>query len=263
VIYPPQPDSLDGTTLEGRIAVSIQRPEDTAALFGALWVVAELDANGGRDIARVASLRVERTRFAGVAESDIQWLVQAVERDARRWNYSMNLTRLKASLQAAEGGRDTDYRNDPPRIVMVDRPAILLLLDGQPRLVDAGPDAGTPRPTAPTRPDEGTPQPTAPPSGPDRGTPRAPGPRPRPDRATPQPAPPPATPQPRSQRPPAPQRPQRPAQSQGSTRATPRQPRPPIPAEPRAGGSKESERDARIRGERVAPQDGQPNRRQQ
>jgi hypothetical protein len=34
---------------------------------------------------------------------------------------------------------DADYRNDPPKIIVVNHPAILLLLDGEPRLRNAGP----------------------------------------------------------------------------------------------------------------------------
>jgi hypothetical protein len=128
-VYEPQPDSLDGTTLQGRVAVSIKRPDDKAPLFGALWVVANLDIDRNRDFARVVSVKVDRTRFADVPESDIQSVVQSIEADAMHWDLSFSLSRLKAG---------PDYRNDPPKIVVVDHPAILLLLEGEPRLEDTG-----------------------------------------------------------------------------------------------------------------------------
>ncbi len=138
VVYQPQPDSLDGVTLQSRVAVSVKRPQDTAPLFGALWVIETLDIDGDRDLARVVSIKVDRTRFADVADGDVQSLVQFLEADAPLWDLSISLTRLKASLQPAAGGPDGDYRNDPPKIIVVDSPAILLLLDGEPRLQDAG-----------------------------------------------------------------------------------------------------------------------------
>jgi hypothetical protein len=49
VVYQPQPDSLDGVTLQSRVAVSIKRPGDKAPLFGALWVVATLDVDRDQD----------------------------------------------------------------------------------------------------------------------------------------------------------------------------------------------------------------------
>jgi hypothetical protein len=138
VVYQPQPDSLDGVTLQSRVAVSVKRPQDNTPLFGAIWVVATLDIDRDRDMARVVSAKVDRTRFADVADDDLQSLVQFLEADAPLWDLSISLTQLKASLQPAGGGPDADYRNDPPKIVMMDSPAILLLLDGEPRLQEAG-----------------------------------------------------------------------------------------------------------------------------
>jgi hypothetical protein len=138
VVYQPQPDSLDGITLQSRVAVSIKRPEDNAPLFGALWVIATLDIDRDQDLARVVSVKIDRTRFADVADSDVQSLVQFLEADVPQWDLSISLTRLRASLQATDGGPNPDYRNDPPKVIVVNYPAILLLLDGEPRLQDAG-----------------------------------------------------------------------------------------------------------------------------
>jgi hypothetical protein len=138
VVYQPQPDSLSGVTLQSRVAVSIKRAEDRAPLFGALWVTANLDVSRDRDLARIASIKVDRTRFPDVPDSDVQSLVQFLQAEAPLWNLSISLTRLKASLQPVGRGPDADFRNDPPKIIVVDHPAILLLLDGEPRLQDAG-----------------------------------------------------------------------------------------------------------------------------
>src|SRR5437868_9699240 len=64
VIYQPEPDSLDGITLQSRVAVSIKRPADKAPLFGALWVIATLDIDRDEDLARAVSIKIDRTRFA-------------------------------------------------------------------------------------------------------------------------------------------------------------------------------------------------------
>ncbi len=138
VVYQPQPDSLDGLTLDSRVAVSIKRPQDKAPLFGALWLIATLDIDRDQEMAHVASIKIVRTRFTDVPERDVQSLVQFLEADVPHWDLSLSLTRLRASLQPAGGGPDADYRNDPPKIVVVDYPAILLLLDGEPRLQNVG-----------------------------------------------------------------------------------------------------------------------------
>ena len=138
VVYQPQPDSLDGVTLHSRVAVSIKRPQDKAPLFGALWVIATLDIDRDQDLARIASIKIDRTRFAEVSDTDVQSLVQFLEADMPHWDLSLSLTGLKASLQPAGEGPDANYRNDPPKIIVVDSPAILLLLDGEPRLQNVG-----------------------------------------------------------------------------------------------------------------------------
>jgi hypothetical protein len=138
VVYQPQPDSLDGVTLNSRVAVSIKRPEDKAPLFGALWVSATLDVDRDQDLAHITSIKIDRTRFPDLPERDVQSLVQFIEAGVPEWDLSFSLTRLKASLRPAGGGPGADYRNDPPKIIVVDHPAILLLLDGEPRLQNVG-----------------------------------------------------------------------------------------------------------------------------
>jgi hypothetical protein len=138
VVYQPEPDSLDGITLQSRVAVSIKRPQDKAPLFGALWVIATLDVDRDQDVAHVASIKIDRTRFADVPDSEVQSVTQFLETTVPQWDLSLSLTRLKASLQAADGGPDADYRNEPPKVLVVNYPAILLLLDGPPRLQATG-----------------------------------------------------------------------------------------------------------------------------
>ena len=138
VVYQPQPDSLNGVTLQSRVAVSIKRPEDKAPLFGALWVSATLDVDRDQDLARVRSVTIDRTRFADLSDDEVKSVTQFLETTVPQWDLSLSLTRLRASLQPADGGPEADYRNEPPKVLVVNYPAILLLLDGEPRLQDAG-----------------------------------------------------------------------------------------------------------------------------
>lgn len=134
VVYQPQPDSLDGPTLQSRVAVSIKRPQDSEPIFGALWVTATLSTDRDADIAQVTSAKILRTRFTGVPDSDVQSLVRFLESAVPRWDLSISLSRLRAALQPVSSGADPGYRNDPPRIIVENKPALLLLLDGPPRL---------------------------------------------------------------------------------------------------------------------------------
>jgi len=97
-----------------------------------------VDTRALRHIAHVIAVKIDRTRFADIPESDVKSPTQFLEADVPRWDLSISLTRLRASLQPAELGPEADYRNDPPKIVIENRPAILLLLDGQPKLQAIG-----------------------------------------------------------------------------------------------------------------------------
>ncbi len=134
-VYEPQPDSFDGSTLQSRAAVSITKSGGHGPVFGALWLVARLDVDQAQDQGRVVSLRIEHSRFTGVAGRDVRSAVQFLEADVSRWNPPVSMTRLRAMLRKADS-----YNHAPPSIVVMDSPAILLLLDGPPVLQDAGPN---------------------------------------------------------------------------------------------------------------------------
>jgi len=123
-VYQPQPDSLDGVTLQSRAALSVKTPEDAAPVFGAVWIVATVDIDRDRDTARVVSAKIDRSRLA-----DIPDIAPALEADAHLWDFSISLKSLDSKA---------DYRNDPPKVIVMHAPAILLLLDGEPRLQDVG-----------------------------------------------------------------------------------------------------------------------------
>jgi len=61
-------------------------------------------------------------------------LTRLIEQTAPRWDMGMSLTELRAGLEADADGDEPRFRNDPPAIIYRDRPAILVTLDGEPRL---------------------------------------------------------------------------------------------------------------------------------
>ncbi|MEO8445564.1 MAG: hypothetical protein ABI567_11220, partial [Gammaproteobacteria bacterium] len=133
VLYQPQFDSLEGVATKARIAVAIQRP-GMAPEFGALWVAATLAVDRNSDSARFDSFVVERARFPDATDDEVRKLTALIERTAPTWDLKMSLAELRAGLEAVGGDADPGFRNDPPRIIYRDRPAILVTLDGPPVL---------------------------------------------------------------------------------------------------------------------------------
>jgi hypothetical protein len=133
VLYQPQFDSLDGIDTRARIAVAIQRP-GLAPEFGALWVAATLDVDRDEDTARFKTFEIERARFPDASEQEVRKLTALIEQTAPTWDLEMSLAELRAGLEAEGTNGDAGFRNDPPEIIYRDRPAILVTLDGEPRL---------------------------------------------------------------------------------------------------------------------------------
>ena len=131
VLYQPQFDALEGIETRARIAVAIQRP-DLAPEFGALWVAATLDVDRDEDTARFQTFVIERARFPDATEQEVRDLTALIERAAPTWDLKLSLTELRAGLEAEGSAADPGFRNDPPRIIYRDRPAILVTIDGEP-----------------------------------------------------------------------------------------------------------------------------------
>lgn len=138
VVYEPEPASLDGNTLLSRSAVSVQRAGESAPVFGAIETTSKLaPLNSGRD-ARVVSVSVDRVRFPGVREDSPQAreLTTLIEREWPRWNLVMPIDELRQRLASASS--PTALSNTPPRFIYADEPAVLLFIDGEPRLQAIG-----------------------------------------------------------------------------------------------------------------------------
>jgi hypothetical protein len=133
VLYQPQFDSLEGISTRARIAVAIRRP-GVPPEFGALWVAATLDVDRDEDTARFETFTVERARFPDATGQEVKALTALIERTAPTWDLRLSLSELRAGLEAEGSDADPGFRNDPPRIIYRNRPAILVTLDGAPVL---------------------------------------------------------------------------------------------------------------------------------
>lgn len=134
IVYEPQADSLQGQDLRARMAVALRRAGATEPEFGALWVVATLQADRDDTPATIRRLRVERTRFPDASDQDIRELTALIEGAAPGWDLGISPADLRAGLNADGGVTDPGFRNDPPAIIVRKGPAILVTLDGAPEL---------------------------------------------------------------------------------------------------------------------------------
>jgi len=136
VMYQPQPDKLDGDRLKARAAVAVELKGSSEPVFGALWLEARLDTDRAERTATVVDVAVTRVRFPEQDEGNAQKLKALLEKEIPKWQLPISLDRLSATLELAEQRAETAQKinTDPPKILFVPEPAVLISLDGEPRL---------------------------------------------------------------------------------------------------------------------------------
>ncbi len=139
VVYQPQPDVLDGSTLTGRAAFSVRADatdRETAAVFGALWFDAQVRTDRDAGQAWLDGIQVSRVRLPDTTDEQAEAFRERIERELRRQPIPIALEGLVASLETAELRRevDTGLSTATPAIRIEYEPAVLVVVDREPQL---------------------------------------------------------------------------------------------------------------------------------
>ncbi len=137
IIYQPQPESLDGNIFKGRAAVSLEFKNGDEPMFGAVWFEAKLDSDPEERLANLEELKITDVRIPLEDEKDLARFRQVVEDEVPKWDLPIALDRLLASLEtvATQSEMAEKIKHEPPQIIFMPEPAILVTIDGEPRLV--------------------------------------------------------------------------------------------------------------------------------
>ena len=138
VVYQPQPEALEGNTLTGRSAMSLELNNSDAPIFGVFWFEATIDTDRDTGSALVRNLRVTRVGWPDSTDAQEQRFTRIVEDAIPENGFEISMERLTASLAAAEREQRSlaELKHDPPKILFSRELAVLLLYDGQPRFSD-------------------------------------------------------------------------------------------------------------------------------
>jgi hypothetical protein len=136
VVYQPQPEALEGSTLTRRAAFSLTPKGKTAPVFGAMWFSDEVGIDRSQGLVRILSTKVTRVRLPDATANDEKSFAVEIEREAPKWNLSIPLDALNQALKQVQDERTAadDLKSDPPKVVFASEPTVLVLLDGQPIL---------------------------------------------------------------------------------------------------------------------------------
>lgn len=137
-IYQPQLEKWDGVHLEARSAVSIQKQSNPDPTFGTVWIEARTEVNKPEHLVLLDDMKVTRANFPTQPDA-AQRLIDFLNQNVPEGTKEIALDRLESALaitQAQQKDNSLPLNNDPPRVIISDKPALLVLVDGAPALRD-------------------------------------------------------------------------------------------------------------------------------
>lgn len=132
--YQPQLGAWDGIKLELHAAVAVSAAGVEAPTFGVIWLEARSHVDKDTRLVHLEELRLTRASFPSEKDGG-EGCGRVIQAALQGRSQVIALERLEAALgvlRAEEQAAAVPLRNDPPRIVFSEVPAILVFVDGEP-----------------------------------------------------------------------------------------------------------------------------------
>ncbi len=137
IIYQPQNESYADGKLKSRAAFSIKADDAESPTFGALWATSSMNIDRVNRMMSLASTKIDAVRFpVDVEESKVERFKKFLEEEVPRWDIEISQDELIASLEEVEVSSSDSLKTDPPLIIFSKKPAMMVLIDGEPSLRD-------------------------------------------------------------------------------------------------------------------------------
>jgi hypothetical protein len=135
VIYQPQPESLKDIELKARMAVSATKEDSKTTAFGAVWLTATLDIDRDDRMVEIDEIHVDKVKFPNSTPEQEKKLAEFLEDEIPDLDLEISLDRLLAAIDQAQFQMKSSeaLKNDPPKIIVMTSPAILITIDGNPQ----------------------------------------------------------------------------------------------------------------------------------
>ncbi len=133
--YQPQPETLNGDVLTGRAACSVTAKGSSEPVFGVMWLSSRIETDRDERIYHVKDLKITKVRFPEATPDQEKAFIDIVQEEVSAWDLSGSLDQLTATLAATERERESAaaLKADPPKAIVSEEPAVLLLFDGEPK----------------------------------------------------------------------------------------------------------------------------------
>lgn len=136
-IYEPQPESFQGNVLKARSAVSIVENGKTDPTFGTFWEVATVETDRDNRRISIISVKVPNVKFPGdVDENRVNYIKTTLESQIPSMGIDFSLDQVLSSLDMSQEEKklSKNLNNTPPKVYYANKPSILVVIDGQPKL---------------------------------------------------------------------------------------------------------------------------------
>ena len=124
--------------MNARAAISIIPSGADSTIFGAVWMDCRVLTDRPTRTVKILDLKVKQIRFPNRPEDETAAISASLEGRFPRWDMTFSLDELLESLDTAQKGRENAHDIDvaPPKIIVMQHPAVLMLIDGDPVLTD-------------------------------------------------------------------------------------------------------------------------------
>lgn len=137
ILYQPQLESFKDDKLTARAAVSVQKKGAKEPVFGVVWFSARVATDRDTRMATIEGVKATNVKFADAKPEQEEKLRAFLENEMKDWQYTLSLDRIVAAMERVEEAMRTDsgLSVEPPKILFVTHPAVLVPVDGDPKLL--------------------------------------------------------------------------------------------------------------------------------
>jgi hypothetical protein len=124
-VYQPQPETLEGTTLSGRAAVSAKHKDSKRPIFGAIWITSTLEVDRSTRIAVLNDIKIPNIRFLDEIDSaTVVKITKLIEEEMPKWELEISMDDLIATLESTTTASNNNFKHDDPEIIIAYKPSI-------------------------------------------------------------------------------------------------------------------------------------------
>lgn len=140
-MYQPQLESWNGDELRAYAALSVVEKNNKTIKYGVVWFTTRTEVDKVNRQVTLTTFQITKVKFPSMPdkEAEYQAFLQAKLPGKSKF---LSLDRLEAALAASDleqaKVKGLPVKNDPPRIILVSKPSMLVLIDGSPQFRDVG-----------------------------------------------------------------------------------------------------------------------------